>query len=83
MKSCSTSNRRSAEISIDEHARFLDRYHDKGQHPCVHPVKTLSWYKQFWPWFLISLPSPSIASIVTINIAIRTDDGLVSDDYKE
>ncbi|HPE80436.1 MAG TPA: FixH family protein [Gammaproteobacteria bacterium] len=43
---------------------------------------TLPWYKQFWPWFLISLPlAVVIASIVTINIAIRTDDGLVSDDY--
>jgi len=43
---------------------------------------TKPWYKQFWPWFLISLPlSVVIASIVTINIAIKSDDGLVSDDY--
>jgi len=43
---------------------------------------TEPWYKQFWPWFLIALPlSVVIASIVTINIAIETDDGLVSDDY--
>lgn len=43
---------------------------------------TQPWYKQFWPWFLISLPlSVVIASIVTINLAIQTDDGLVSDDY--
>ena len=43
---------------------------------------TLPWYKQFWPWFLISLPlSVVIAAIVTINIAIESDDGLVSDDY--
>ncbi len=43
---------------------------------------TEPWYKQFWPWFLISLPlSVVIASIVTINIAIQSDDGLVSDDY--
>lgn len=43
---------------------------------------TEPWYKQFWPWFLISLPlSVVIASIVTINIAIESDDGLVSDDY--
>ena len=43
---------------------------------------TVPWYKQFWPWFLISLPlSVVVAAIVTINIAIRTDDGLVSDDY--
>ena len=43
---------------------------------------TEPWYKQFWPWFLIALPlSVVIAAIVTINIAIQTDDGLVSDDY--
>jgi hypothetical protein len=43
---------------------------------------TKPWYKQFWPWFLISLPlSVVIASMVTINLAITTNDGLVSDDY--
>lgn len=43
---------------------------------------TEPWYKQFWPWFLISLPLIAvIASIVTLNIAIETDDGLVTDDY--
>lgn len=43
---------------------------------------TQPWYKQFWPWFLISLPlSVVIASIVTINLAIQSNDGLVSDDY--
>ena len=43
---------------------------------------TEPWYKQFWPWFLIALPlSVVIASIVTINLAVESDDGLVSDDY--
>jgi len=43
---------------------------------------TEPWYKQFWPWFLIALPlSVVIAAMVTINIAIESDDGLVSDDY--
>jgi uncharacterized protein len=43
---------------------------------------TQPWYKQFWPWFLISLPaSVVVASMVTINLAITTSDGLVSDDY--
>lgn len=43
---------------------------------------TEPWYKQFWPWFLISLPlSVVIASMVTINLAITSNDGLVSDDY--
>lgn len=50
----------------------------------MHPPREDNepWYKQFWPWFLISLPlSVVIASIVTINIAINTADGLVTDDY--
>ncbi|MFM1891144.1 MAG: FixH, partial [Pseudomonadota bacterium] len=38
---------------------------------------TLPWYRQFWPWLLISLPaSVVIASMVTIYIAVQTDDGL-------
>jgi hypothetical protein len=40
------------------------------------------WYKQFWPWFLISLPlSAVIGSMITINLAITDTDGLVKDDY--
>ena len=40
------------------------------------------WYKQFWPWFLIFFPATAvIAGIITIIIAIKTDDGLVKDDY--
>ena len=43
---------------------------------------TVPWYRQFWPWFLISLPAAAVvAGIVTINLAIKTDDGLVKDDY--
>ena len=43
---------------------------------------TLPWYRQFWPWFIISIPALTVvAAIITINIAIRTDDGLVVDDY--
>ncbi len=43
---------------------------------------SLPWYKQFWPWFLISLPaSVVVAAMITLGIAIKTDDGLVSDDY--
>lgn len=40
------------------------------------------WYKQFWPWFLISLPgSVVIASIFTIIIASDKPDTVVMDDY--
>lgn len=40
------------------------------------------WYKQFWPWVLIILPT--IAVIFSINmlfIAMDTEDTLVVDDY--
>ena len=40
------------------------------------------WYKQFWPWFLIFFPATAVvAGIITIIIAVKTDDGLVNDDY--
>ena len=43
---------------------------------------TQPWYRQFWPWFLIALPgSVVIASMVTITLAVKTNDGLVKDDY--
>jgi len=40
------------------------------------------WYKQFWPWFLITIPVISmILSITMLNLALNTDDSLVIDDY--
>lgn len=40
------------------------------------------WYRQAWPWFLISLPAAAvIAGSVTWYIAWRTSDGLVTQDY--
>ncbi len=40
------------------------------------------WYRQFWPWFLISIPLATvIASIITIHLATTTNDGLVVDNY--
>lgn len=40
------------------------------------------WYKQFWPWFLISLPlSAVVGGLITITIAIEKPDALVVDDY--
>ena len=46
---------------------------------------TKPWYRQIWPWFIISLPLSSvIAGLSTLYIAINTDDSLVKDDwYKE
>ncbi|HBA33445.1 MAG TPA: nitrogen fixation protein FixH, partial [Gammaproteobacteria bacterium] len=37
------------------------------------------WYRSFWPWFLFFIPAATVvACMVTIWIAIKTDDGLVS-----
>ncbi|MCP4407511.1 MAG: FixH family protein [Gammaproteobacteria bacterium] len=40
------------------------------------------WHRQFWPWFLISVPlSAVIGGLVTLFIAITNTDALVVDDY--
>lgn len=40
------------------------------------------WYRDRWPWFLILGPAiVVVAGIATLVIAVRTDDGLVTDDY--
>ncbi len=40
------------------------------------------WYRQFWPWFLILLPTLSVvASIATIIIATSSPHAMVVDDY--
>lgn len=40
------------------------------------------WYKQFWPWFIIILPTTSIVvSMIMMTLAINTTDSMVIDDY--
>ncbi|WED23190.1 FixH family protein [Vibrio sp. JC009] len=40
------------------------------------------WYKQFWPWFLITLPSCAvIGSFVTLSIFSSNSVSLVAEDY--
>jgi hypothetical protein len=40
------------------------------------------WYKQFWPWFLIVLPTSSIVvGMLLLRLALNTEDSLVKDDY--
>ncbi len=47
-----------------------------------NPEQIPPWYKQFWPWFIISLPASSvIAGIITVFIAYENADSLVVDDY--
>ena len=41
-----------------------------------------AWYRQFWPWLIISLPATAvIAGIATLMIAMHEPDGLVVGDY--
>lgn len=42
------------------------------------------WYKQFWPWFLIVLPTTAvIGSFISLDIAINNADTPVHDDYSK
>lgn len=42
----------------------------------------LPWYRHRWPWFLMAGPGiVVIAGIVTLWLAVRSNDGLVTDDY--
>lgn len=44
--------------------------------------KSPPWYKQRWPWILMAGPAIVIvAGIVTVWLAVISNDGLVSDDY--
>lgn len=40
------------------------------------------WYKQGWPWLLISLPASAVVGgIITIFLAVNSPNALVVDDY--
>lgn len=40
------------------------------------------WYREPWPWFLMSLPAAAVlAGITTVWFAVRSADGLVVGDY--
>jgi hypothetical protein len=50
--------------------------------PAALPTDTQPWHQQFWPWFLIFLPaSVVVAGFVTLYIANKHSDDLVTDDY--
>lgn len=45
-------------------------------------VAVTPWYRQAWPWFLISLPATAVvASLFTFYLAARGWDGPVANDY--
>jgi uncharacterized protein len=40
------------------------------------------WYRQRWPWLLVAGPAIVVlASLVTLWLAISSDDGVIADDY--
>ncbi|OWY39726.1 nitrogen fixation protein FixH [Xenophilus sp. AP218F] len=46
----------------------------------THPPRP--WYKEPWPWILFGIPMVAvIVGVFFLNVAIKTDDGLVTDDY--
>ncbi|UTW45342.1 FixH family protein [bacterium SCSIO 12696] len=45
-------------------------------------IDTKPWYRQFWPWLIISLPATVVvAGISMIQLANRTADDMVVDNY--
>jgi hypothetical protein len=45
-------------------------------------MRAQPWYRERWPWILMAGPAiVVVASLITAWLAIRSDDGLVIDDY--
>lgn len=45
-------------------------------------AEVVPWYRQFWPWYLISIPSLAVvASAIMITLAVQNKDALVVDNY--
>jgi hypothetical protein len=41
-----------------------------------------AWYREPWPWFLLAIPGAAVLmGAVMIVLAVRTNDGLVAEDY--
>jgi uncharacterized protein len=45
-------------------------------------VRATPWHRQPWPWLLMAGPAiVVVAGFATLYLAVRSDDGLVADDY--
>lgn len=48
----------------------------------MSPTPPKAWYKQFWPWFLITIPLCSmLLSFNMLRFAFNSEDSMVVDDY--
>ncbi len=48
----------------------------------ANSVRAQAWYREPWPWILMAGPAlVVVASLFTAWLAVRSDDGLVVDDY--
>ena len=55
------------------------------QPQAMAPDQLIPWYRQFWPWFIIALPTAAvIASFISLWLAISHPDQLVvtEDEYQ-
>jgi hypothetical protein len=50
--------------------------------PVTGPLAPVPWYRQFWPWFVISLPASAVvAGLTTVWIAFENRHDLVQDSW--
>jgi len=48
----------------------------------AHAADARPWYRHRWPWLLMAGPAiVVVAGVVTLWLAVKSDDGLVADDY--
>ncbi len=48
----------------------------------MQTLATQPWYRHRWPWLLAIMPASAVVvGFIFLWLAIKTDDGLVSDDY--
>lgn len=48
----------------------------------MHSATSTPWYRHRWPWLLMAPPLTAvIGGIVTVVLAVRSDDGMVAADY--
>ena len=45
-------------------------------------MRAQPWYRERWPWILMAGPATAVvAGLITAWLAVKSDDGLVADDY--